>query len=316
MSLRKKKNEREPGARRAHIFQVIFWSILIVTQVFLLHCMETRAEEPTAGAWKEAAERVSLQAETEAVERQLIYEQVEAMAPFPDSLDIKVQHPEDGRTAIAACEAESVEVLREWWSGDFSFPVQFHSYDADYYQLGGERIPFDEERPQLDGCEELLLEIIGAPADSYRVTDVIWDGEAYPDEAGILCRNAMAYGEKRLRDYRVLYRGVAEFPAEERWQEASADDTRETEAETAQEEPDRAAGAGTAAGTAMEPGDSQDLEEGGGLSRWKQVMRIVTVAVSLLLPLFLLLAFLLVKRKLSWYTGQREHHRDRRKRKP
>lgn len=349
MSLRKKKRERDPGARRAHIFQAFLWSMLIMSQMFLLHCLETRAAEAvkqvrTAEPMGEVeitsqlydsrsacpvppeihtdgngkvyerkrweAVPVQLPARRRTVEEEQIFENVEGMTDVPGTSEIRTQDPDDGRIGTAVCQAESVEILREWWSADFSFPVQFHSYDADYYQLGGQMIPFDEERPQLAGCEELLLDIIGASTEEYRITDIRWDGEEYLDEAGILCRNALASGEKLVRDYQVRYCGVAEFPAGERWQTVAVYGPPGTEETAAPETESHSEVRVTEMETTVQTdaaGEAVPQE-----SFWKQVFKVTKVILSLLIPLLLILLIVLVKGRRTWYTGQKENNRDRR----
>lgn len=334
MSLKKKKKEREPGARRTHTFQVCFWCMLIGVQVFLLHCLETEASETVKQTQVEEPEGeleitsqlydsrsacpvppeshtdengviyermqweavpVLLPAQRQVIEEEQIFECVEGLAEIPESAEIRMQNPDDGRTGTAVCLAESVEILREWWSAEFSFPLQFHSYDADSYQLGGQVIPFDEEAPRLEGYEALLLDIIGASTEEYRITDIRWDGEAYLDESGILCRNALASGEKLVRDYQVKYRGEVEFPAAERWQttaiyclpgtgeEAVAETVEETEVFV--EEPEI---------TVLPPEPF-----------WKRVMKVTKVILSLLVPLLLFLLIVLVKGRRTWYTERK-----------
>lgn len=355
--LRKQKKEREPGARRTHIFQALLWCTMIVAQVCLLHCLETRAEETArAGETELAAEEKSraeaenleivsqmylsrdacetpadtytdeqgvsyelkhweavpvlLPAENQEVEQERIFEQIEGMTDIPETVEWKAEHTEDRRRGKAVCTAESVEVLREWWSKDFSFPVQFHCYDAEYYQLGGELIPSDEVRPQLDGYEELLLEIAGVPAEGYRVTDIRWDGEAYLDEAGILCRNAVASGEKLLRDYQVRYRGTVEFPETRRWQTVAVygpPELEKAEAETEYELTE------VTVDRSEQPESAEPAQQ---TPFWKQIIKVITLSVSMLLPFLLLLLFLVAKRRKTWYTEEKktqEKEADRRK---
>ena len=69
----------------------------------------------------------------------------------------------------------------------------------------------------LAECEELLLREIGVSPEDYQILDFEWDGEAYADDTGELCRNGVASGKKRMRDYRVLYAGMAQFPEYRLW---------------------------------------------------------------------------------------------------
>lgn len=46
----------------------------------------------------------------------------------------------------------------------------------------------------------------------YKINSIEWDGEEYKDN-GILCRNAVAKGNKVVNDYTALYGGAAYLPA-------------------------------------------------------------------------------------------------------
>lgn len=46
----------------------------------------------------------------------------------------------------------------------------------------------------------------------YKINSIEWDGEEYKDN-GILCRNAVAKGNKVVNDYTALYGGDAYLPA-------------------------------------------------------------------------------------------------------
>lgn len=46
----------------------------------------------------------------------------------------------------------------------------------------------------------------------YKINSIQWDGEEYKDN-GILCRNAVAKGNKVVNDYTALYGGDAYLPA-------------------------------------------------------------------------------------------------------
>lgn len=349
MSLRKEKQGCEPGARRARVWQGACWGGLLLIQIFLLHCLDTEAAQTMSDGIEAGIRQLEVRSEwysresdcpvpsesyhseedgqeyerisweivrevlperMKTVEQVQILEQVEGMTPIPQTASFEVT--DEGRTGNAQTRAESVTVLKEVWSTDFSFPVTFHSCDAEYCQLGDRMIPYREEKPEFEGQEYLLLDIIGAPRDQYRVIDVRWDGEVYQDEAGIPCRNAVASGEKLLRDYQVLYRGTARFPSAERWQTVTIYELPREETVTVL--PESASGVPNQGGAGEEDNRSDREID---LPLWEKVFRTVRVIVSLLLPLILIFAFILVKKRKACYTGQKdrktEPHRRSRK---
>lgn len=275
MSLRKMNEDSRIYLRKVRALQALCWGGLIFAQLFLLHCLDTQAM------------MVKVPEKKVTVERDVVYEAVEGMAGIPERMSFTVE--DEGRTADAECQVKRKVVIQEWWSDDFSFPVTFHVCEAGYFQLEDVMIPYDEEVPQLAGHEELLLELIGASADQYRIHDVIWDGEIYRGENGELCRNAIATGEKLLRDYRVHYEGTALFPEMERLAETAT----VSEAAMISEgfdgnEPQN-----------LGESDAEELRE----EFWKQVIRTVTLTLSLVLLIVILIMIILAKRRKMKYTG-------------
>lgn len=232
---------------------------------------------------------VSLPEEDVFVERDVVYENVEALAQIPESAEFALE--EQGREVVAVCRAEAMEAAAARWCDDFSFPVIFHGCDAELCQLGDVLIPYQDDKPDLDGQEAQLLRMIGAPEDAYQVTDIFWDGEIYTDETGVVCRNARAVGSRLVKDIQVHYEGFALFPKYEGWQ---------VTAEYGLPFPEM--GEPTEAVVMVENSSETFGETFDGKTEfWKQIWRTVTAAVSLLLFLVIFLIFL-VKRKKMRYT--------------
>ncbi len=148
-------------------------------------------------------------------EQTVVYEAAELASEIPHTLDVEAEM--NGRKAVVRCRKTGQKILKETWSNDFELPVTFHQYDAETYVLGETEIAHCAERPALAGQEQLLLQHAGLSQEGYRIHQIEWDGYAYQDEQGILCRDAKAKGERLLRDYLVTYRGVAVFPACQGW---------------------------------------------------------------------------------------------------
>ncbi len=84
---------------------------------------------------------------------------------------------------------------------------------------------------------EEILTFMGLSPKEYEVTDLVWNGDAYQNEEGVICRDARGVGRRLLRDYRVVYEGSVD---PERWKELRRDSTWKAETETAspvEEEP-------------------------------------------------------------------------------
>lgn len=105
----------------------------------------------------------------------------------------------------------SMQEIREksiFWEDDFSFPVTVYGYGAEVFYLGEYEIPAGTDLVSYSSC---FLEYLELPQDCYRIERVEWSGECYEDE-GIICRDAIAYGEKLIRDVDVVYGGQVRTP--------------------------------------------------------------------------------------------------------
>lgn len=138
------------------------------------------------------------------LERTVVYKGVEAAEVLPESIPVE---EESGQPAEGELSSGERHILREEWEEGFFVPVLFHSYGAGEYQLGdvviGGEMPLEEAVSH--GSE--LLRMLGLPEEAYRITSLVWDGGPYEDESGGISRRALATGQKRLRDYEIVYKG-------------------------------------------------------------------------------------------------------------
>lgn len=179
--------------------QTALWAALVLVQMGVVGCLEVRAET---------------------VHREVTYEAVEDEAALPEETMVSVLAGHDGE--MVPCQAVGWVEEAAYWQDDFSFPITFYEYGAGAYQLGEITVKKTdlEEPEQLTELAEQygteLLESMGLSAEEYEVKEIVWAGTPYEKEDGIVCRDAMAYGNRLLRDWRVQYEGFVE---PERWQE-------------------------------------------------------------------------------------------------
>lgn len=166
-----------------------------------LYCLQSWVIEP-----------VEVEPRHEDVKQQILFEALEDRDTIPEYHEIRADDLSAKQSVTEEFPIIEVKENNERWSGDFSFPVVFHAYGAEYYQLGSRKVPLDVDQPALGGCEAELLEEIGVSADRYRIREITWEGTPYYDEMGVLCRNAVAAGEKLVADYLVTYGGALTFP--------------------------------------------------------------------------------------------------------
>lgn len=94
------------------------------------------------------------------------------------------------------------------WKDDFFFSLTVSGYGADIFLLGDTEIPADAD---LSLYGDIFLEYLGLSEECYRVNQIEWNGESYECD-GVLCRDALASGEKLVRYVDVKYGGQVRLP--------------------------------------------------------------------------------------------------------
>lgn len=85
----------------------------------------------------------------------------------------------------------------------------FKGYDSEYYQLDGEFIPYNDEKPAIKGYENAILKAAKADPTQYHIVDINWEGPSY-DNNGLLERKAMADTERFVYGCTANYEGQIE----------------------------------------------------------------------------------------------------------
>ena len=140
---------------RTSCIQIMIWVGLVLIQMMIVGCLTVRAEIQEGGK--------------ETIEKKLEYTQLEEGMDFPETIEVQVKTEQGTETVL--CRAAEQRVTGERWLEDFSFPVTFHRYHSDYYRLGEFLVPFQEEKPKLEGCESELLRQLGLSSDAYEILD-------------------------------------------------------------------------------------------------------------------------------------------------
>lgn len=233
-------------------------------------------------------EDITVKPRSRRVEQEVLFEDVEAMAPVPDTYEITAKEDFSGLEVQKRCPALRIKKRGERWAEDFSFPIVFHSYGAEFYLLGDVKVPADTEAPWLDGCEEALLKEIGGTTENYRIMGTRWEGAPYLDENHEFCRDAAAWGKRRVADYLVTYGGTVTFPEVEGFRCRAVYQSAEPEREE------------TEGGKVTEEQEIEIEAEDKGEAgfRWSVWREAVVITVSILLALALIILFLWLIRRL------------------
>ncbi len=141
-----------------------------------------------------------------------IYRGLEDVSQIPGALTVEQPDAQDGRIGSGQLAQSSVEEIGSYWTDDLLIPVVFHEYDADQFELQGIVISKEDALDGLQKEQAAFLTSLGCEPGRYEIREVIWDGESYMDQ-GVLCRRALATGQKRLTDHQVRYEGTIVYPA-------------------------------------------------------------------------------------------------------
>lgn len=132
----------------------------------------------------------------------------EAKVSIREKKDFTFTDKASHRTTDTTLQLVSVDEVASYWDDDFRFTIRIIDYNADSYMLGTEEIPAGAD---LNNYKELFLEELGLDPEFYVVENVAWDGDEY-EEAGSICRNAVATGKKYKKEYEITYEGDVTFP--------------------------------------------------------------------------------------------------------
>ena len=117
-----------------------------------------------------------------------------------------------GKTVTRTLNFKELKEEAGWaWRADVTIPITFSFYDSEYYVLGDKYVPYNDEKPALEGYENDLLKELKLDPYKYRITSVEWDGAAY--QAGdISYRKALAHGERYTANYVAYYESTVNLP--------------------------------------------------------------------------------------------------------
>lgn len=140
-----------------------------------------------------------------------VLQDVEGAGEIPLSVPVQVADALSGMAGEFEFPVIGQRITEEKWVDNFQFPLLYHNYPSDSYLLENGTELNGSDLTMLLAAADDLLELLSLSGEDYRIRKIEWDGEAYPAEDGEWCRTAIAYGEKRLKTYRLEYQGEAVF---------------------------------------------------------------------------------------------------------
>lgn len=196
-------------------------SFEIATNPFLDGKVEVRPEEQitrngiTYHLVKSQKEAAVIRAHEVPVSEEVLYEAVESKDMIPSKIKMTVTDEKTGQMMETIAKISGQTFGGERLDDTFSFSAVFHEYGLDGYWIGDQVFKLSGTEPDFTGYEGQLFSLIEADAEHYTIEAARWDGEAYTDEVGILCRRVVITGTKKVSDCTVMYEGSAYFPEEE-----------------------------------------------------------------------------------------------------
>ncbi len=133
------------------------------------------------------------------------YDSLEKAQSAPGAKMVTATDRRTGEDISMRCGYNGITRRADTWE-DTYIDITFVSYDADTFRWNQVTVLKNKKDP-LKGYEKELLESVGGNEEDYRIQNVSWNGKAYKNAKGVLCRNARAEVRKRTKHYRVNYSG-------------------------------------------------------------------------------------------------------------
>ena len=143
--------------------------------------------------------------------------QVEYIDNLPAEGTVTVRDEDTGIELQEKLPAIRTITGESYWDDNFSFPITIADYDAEAFLLGDILVP--RGAALIDYADE-LLEYLALPEEYYQVEEIVWAGEEY-DEGGMMFRDAVAYGKRKMTEVTVTYGGDIMLPAVATYEEES-----------------------------------------------------------------------------------------------
>ncbi|MBQ8639813.1 MAG: hypothetical protein IJ468_11670 [Lachnospiraceae bacterium] len=134
---------------------------------------------------------------------------------IPDTITVSALDPLTGETVTGEIgRLETVSAGTDWRIGALELPVTYLNYgnEAGEYDIAGNIVTLIDDTPAFENYEHVILQVNGRDEQWNRITDIVWDGEAYLNSYGAVCRKAKATGDVLVECYRTIYQGEIRLP--------------------------------------------------------------------------------------------------------
>ena len=161
---------------------------------------------------RQETEAVHVEGDTRKLSGRTDYTGISRADIIPETAVMTVKDEESGKEFEAELSLEQVQYSNERWQDGFSFTATFHEFGADYYLFKDVKIPRQQDRPELSAYHKEFLEAAELDPEEFMIEDFTWDGEPYMDEDGVICRNVLISGRRKVWDGLAVYSAMVKMP--------------------------------------------------------------------------------------------------------
>ena len=147
-------------------------------------------------------------------EEMLNYNEVTGDKAISDTINSTVTDPVTGKDYGVTLSLVSKKVVKSAVSDEFKFDITFYVTNGRYFRYKDKLVTYNENTPDVMQFSDEILSDLNLDPELYKINSIEWDGEAYTNEDGVLCRKAAAVGNRVINDYEVIYGGDYNLPAD------------------------------------------------------------------------------------------------------
>lgn len=142
------------------------------------------------------------------------YNEVTGDKAISDTINTTVTDPVTGKDYGVTLSLLSKKVVKSAISDEFKFDITFYVTNGRYFRYKDKLVTYNENTPDVMQFSDEILSDLNLDPELYKINSIEWDGEAYTNEDGVLCRKAAAVGNRVINDYEVVYGGDYNLPAD------------------------------------------------------------------------------------------------------
>lgn len=142
------------------------------------------------------------------------YNEVTGDKAISDTINSTVTDPVTGKDYGVTLSLVSKKVVKSAVSDEFKFDITFYVTNGRYFRYKDKLVTYNENTPDVMQFSDEILSDLNLDPELYKINSIEWDGEAYTNEDGVLCRKAAAVGNRVINDYEVVYGGDYNLPAD------------------------------------------------------------------------------------------------------